>query len=102
MNPEQQNRASDRDAEDQELKQLKHLLRQAIPPLPSDQLEPRADLWPQLRVRIESQSNWDRGANSNRERRRTRVPWFDWALAALAAAALLIFPGIIPALLYHF
>jgi hypothetical protein len=31
-----------------------------------------------------------------------RVPWFDWALAALAGAALLIFPGIIPALFYHF
>lgn len=102
MNPEQQNRASDGDAQDQELKPLKHLLGQAMPSLPSDQLEPRADLWPQLRARIESQSNWDRGANSHRERRRIRVPWFDWALAALAAAALLIFPGIIPALLYHF
>ena len=43
-------------------------------------------------------------ANSHRESSRihARVPWFDWALAALAAAALLIFPGIIPALLYHF
>jgi len=30
-----------------------------------------------------------------------RIPWFDWVLAALASAALIFFPGAIPALLYH-
>jgi hypothetical protein len=30
-----------------------------------------------------------------------RVPWFDWALAVILSAALLLFPGAIPALLYH-
>jgi len=29
------------------------------------------------------------------------VPWFDWVLAGLASAALICFPGVIPALLYH-
>ena len=101
MKPRQQKRGIDGDPYEEELKQLEHLLRRAIPPLAPDQLEPRADLWPQLRARIESQSTTDREANSNIGRH-TRVPWFDWALAALAAAALLIFPGIIPALLYHF
>ena len=100
MNPEQQKRASDKDAQEDELNQVTHLLRQAMPPLPSEQLEPRADLWPQLRAHIESQSTADRSANPDRGS--IRVPWFEWALAALAAAALLIFPGIIPALLYHF
>jgi hypothetical protein len=30
-----------------------------------------------------------------------RFPWFDWVLAALASAALIFFPGVIPAVLYH-
>jgi hypothetical protein len=29
------------------------------------------------------------------------VPWFDWALAAILCAVLIVFPGSIPALLYH-
>jgi hypothetical protein len=29
------------------------------------------------------------------------VPWFDWALLGITAAALLFFPALIPALLYH-
>jgi hypothetical protein len=84
VNPNEKKRASDKDRlkqKDQEFAELNHLLRQATPPLSADQLEPRIDLWPRLRSHID---------------------WFDWALAALAAAALLIFPGIIPALLYHF
>jgi hypothetical protein len=87
-----------------ELKQIKHLLRQAIPPLSPGQLQPRADLWPQLRARIESHLVADHAANANHAPSsiRIRVSWFDWALAALAAAALIFYPGIIPALLYHF
>jgi hypothetical protein len=107
VNPKDQNRTNNKDAQQldpNELNQLKHLLHQSIPPFSADRLEPRADLWPQLRARINSQSELVRPANSNRESTPTqvRIPWFDWALAALAAAALIFFPGIIPALLYHF
>jgi hypothetical protein len=31
----------------------------------------------------------------------SRVPWFDWALAGILSIILLLFPGAIPALLYH-
>ena len=106
MNPEEKNRGSDADTqagERDELNQIKHLLRQAIPPLPPDQLQPRTDLWPQLHARIESQLAADRTANTGSTSSiRIRVTWFDWALAALAAAALIFYPGMIPALLYHF
>jgi hypothetical protein len=106
VNPEGKDRVNDTSSAGQELNDLtevKHLLRQAMPPLPSDQLESRNDLWPQLRARIESQHIADRSAaNIHRESPRIRVAWFDWALAALATAALILFPGIIPALLYHF
>ena len=101
MNHEDQNRTSDK-ARERELNNLKRLLRQAMPALRADQLEPRSDLWPQLRARLDSQLA-DRAASSNRISYGTpiRVPWFDWALAALAIATLFFFPGIIPALLYH-
>ena len=107
MNPEEKNRASNADTQAQErdeLNQIKHLLRQAVPPLPPAQLEPHTDLWPQLRSRIESQVTADQAASINPGSSgiRIRVHWFDWALAALATAALLFFPGIIPSLLYHF
>jgi hypothetical protein len=102
LNPKEQNRFRDQ-ARERELTDLKRLLRQAMPPLQADQLEPRSDLWPQLRARLDSQ-HADRAASSNRTSYGTpiRVPWFDWALAALAVATLFFFPGIIPALLYHF
>lgn len=104
MNPKDQNRSNDENAQEREIKQLKLLLRQAMPPLPPDQLEPRIDLWPQLRARIESEQPADPTTSPDRSSStiRIRVPWFDWALAALAAAALFFFPGVIPALLYHF
>ncbi len=74
-----------------------------MPPVPPDQLTPHTDLWPQLRARIESERNAVHAAtNIHRESPGIRIAWFDWALAALAAAALIFFPGIIPALLYHF
>ena len=106
MNREEKNRAGREDATAQErsdLSEIKHLLRQAMPPVPPDQLEPHIDLWPQLRARIESEHNSLHGATDiRRESPGIRITWFDWALAALAAAALIFFPGIIPALLYHF
>jgi hypothetical protein len=66
-------------------KELQALLKQALPPVKNTEL-PR-DLWPQMLRRLDA--------------RPLRVPWFDWALAAVLAAALLFFPGTIPALLYH-
>ena len=64
---------------------LRELLKQSIPPAPNTEL--RRDLWPHMLEKLGGQP--------------VRVPWFDWALAGLAGAALIFFPGIIPALLYH-
>jgi hypothetical protein len=66
-------------------KDIQELLKQAITPWSDTQL--RRDLWPEMLKRLDEQP--------------VRVPWFDWALAALLSAALLLFPGAIPALLYH-
>jgi len=66
-------------------KEMKELLKQAIAPMKDGEL--RRDLWPQMLQRLSHQP--------------IRVPWFDWALAAILAALLLLFPGTIPALLYH-
>jgi hypothetical protein len=66
-------------------KELQELLRQAMTPVEDTEL-PR-DLWPEMLKRLEAPP--------------VRVPWFDWALAALLGAALVLFPGGIPALLYH-
>jgi hypothetical protein len=64
---------------------LKALLKDAI--LPVQYTELQRDLWPQMLCRLDEQP--------------LRVPWFDLALAAVLAASLLLFPGAIPALLYH-
>jgi hypothetical protein len=66
-------------------KELKALIQQALAPVKDTEL--RRDLWPQMLRRLDA--------------RPLRVPWFDWALAAAVAAALLFFPGAIPALLYQ-
>jgi hypothetical protein len=67
-------------------KHLCELLKQSIPSATDTEL--RRDLWPQMLQRLDQQKT-------------VRVPWFDWALAALASGALIFFPGVIPALLYH-
>jgi hypothetical protein len=64
---------------------VKTLLKKAIAPVQHTELQ--RDLWPQMLRRLDEQP--------------LRVPWFDWALAAVLAASLLLFPGAIPALLYH-
>jgi hypothetical protein len=69
-------------------KDLREMLKQAIAPVTATEL--RRDLWPQMLQRLDQ-----------RQQQTMRVSWFDWALAALAAAALLLFPGAVPALLYH-
>lgn len=64
---------------------LHELLRQALPPVGAPDL-PR-DLWPQLLRRMDERPPlWSR---------------LDWALAALLAAWILLFPETIPALFYH-
>ena len=68
-------------------KELRALLQREFPPLQNARL--RRDLWPQMLRRVDAQPE------------PLRVPWFDWALAAAVAAALLLFPNTIPALLYH-
>jgi TRAP-type uncharacterized transport system fused permease subunit len=71
---------------DREFQELGKKLREAIPPLRQPDLN--RDLWPAMLQKINEP--------------RVRVPWFDWLLAALAAAVLIFFPSAIPALLYHF
>jgi hypothetical protein len=76
------NKMNDQDTE----KEIKALLKQALEPMKNVELQ--RDLWPQMLHRLDAQQMF-------------RVPWFDWALAAALVAALLFFPGTIPALLYH-
>ncbi len=64
---------------------MREALRRAMPPLTDPELH--RDLWPEMLRRLEERS--------------VRVPWFDWALAALLAALFFIFPEVIPVLLYH-
>jgi hypothetical protein len=59
---------------------LRSLLRAALPPIA--ELDPRDDLWPLMLRRL--------------DRRPTSAPWFDFVLAGVAAAALLVFPRVIP------
>jgi len=68
-----------------ENEKLETLLRTAIVPI--DDSELKHDLWPQMLVRLEV------GV--------ARIPWFDWALAALVAGWILVDPQTILALLYH-
>jgi hypothetical protein len=65
---------------------LRDLLKRAIGPAGDTELH--RDLWPQMLQRFDHEQP-------------VPVPWFDWALAALAGAAVIFFPGVIPALLYH-
>jgi hypothetical protein len=66
-------------------KELQALVKREFPPIQNAELQ--RDLWPHMLRRLDAQP--------------LRVPWFDWALAAALAAALLFFPGAIPALLYQ-
>ena len=66
-------------------KEMKELLKQALTPMKDTEL--RRDLWPSMLQKLSRQP--------------VRVPWFDWALAALLGVVLFFFPQAIPALLYH-
>lgn len=69
-------------------REVKELLKQAIAPVKDTEL--RRDLWRRMLRKLDEQPAFA-----------TNVPWFDWALAAILSAVLLLFPGTIPALLYH-
>jgi hypothetical protein len=69
-------------------KEIEALLKGAIAPVKDCEL-PR-DLWPQMLRKLDEQPTPV-----------LHVPWFDWALAGILGAALFLFPGAIPALLYH-
>ena len=71
---------------DQHYTDIKAKLRSALPSAQKTELD--RDLWPAMLQRL--------------SRSPVRVPWFDWLLGAAATAALIFFPGLIPALLYHF
>ena len=78
--------SKDMDSKTQENeKELQALLQREFPPLQNAELQ--RDLWPQMLRRLDA--------------RPLRLPWFDWVLAAAVAAALLLFPNAIPALLYQ-
>ena len=72
----------------EEIKNMKELLKQAVAPVPDGEL--RRDLWPEMLAKLDEQPL---PVHS--------IPWFDWVLAAILSAALILFPGSIPALLYH-
>jgi hypothetical protein len=73
--------------------EIRELLKSAISPVNDTELT--RDLWPQMLRKLDQQPTaMDLAAIFN-------VPWFDWALAAILSALLIVFPGVIPALLYH-
>ena len=71
--------------EQEEERKLRAFLKREFSPLQNTGLQ--RDLWPQMLRRLDAQP--------------FRVSWFDWVLAAAVAAALLLFPNAIPALLYQ-
>ena len=66
-------------------KEIKELLKRSIAPVADTEL--RHDLWPEMLKKLSHQP--------------VSVPWFDWALAVIFSALLIVFPEVIPTLLYH-
>jgi hypothetical protein len=66
--------------------QIKTLLRSALPPVGHAALE--RDLWPGMLARMHSAAV-------------IRFGWFDWAVAGLVTASLLLFPDLVPHFLYQ-
>jgi hypothetical protein len=67
---------------------MQAFLKSSLPPIGS--AGPPRDLWPDMLKRIE--------ANAGEKIAFTPL---DWAIAGLIAVSVFIFPGLIPALLYH-
>lgn len=70
---------------DKEIREIQSLLKDAFPPLPNAELQ--RDLW------LDMQERMNRPA--------IRLAWWDWALLAAATTVILLFPAMLPALLYH-
>jgi len=70
---------------EREIVKLKKLLKNTLDPAGDAEL--RRDLWPEMLRRLDE--------------RPVRVPWWDWALLVGVVALFCLFPGTIPALLYH-
>jgi hypothetical protein len=71
---------------------LAAMLRNASSPVDED-AEPNRDLWPEMRARLNQQSDVASRLRS--------VPWFDWALAGGVAVFAVAFPVAVPVLLYY-
>lgn len=63
--------------------EIRAALKRSFPPV-NQQLA--HDLWPDVLKKVNA---------------RTAVPWYDWALGALTAAMMLLFPRIIFVFVYH-
>jgi hypothetical protein len=70
---------------EREMGDLKKLLKESLPRVSDIKLQ--RDLWPAMQQRFAEH--------------KLRVPWWDWVLLACASLLIWLFPGIIPALLYH-
>ena len=70
---------------DREMEEIKKLLKETLPPVRDAELG--RDLWQAMLQRLAAPP--------------VHVPWWDWVLLAGAAATILFFPGVIPALLYQ-
>ncbi|HXY01283.1 MAG TPA: hypothetical protein VEI54_10205 [Candidatus Limnocylindrales bacterium] len=70
---------------EREREEIKRLLKEFVPA--AGQTELGRDLWPTMLKRLEQQP--------------IRMPWWDWALLAGVTVLFCLFPGMIPALLYH-
>ena len=64
---------------------IRKLLQDTVPSV--DDTGPPRDLWPQVLRRLDEAP--------------ARVPWFDWVLAGVLAALLVLSPEVIPALFYY-
>lgn len=72
-------------------KSIRHLLRQAVPPVAAES-EPQHGLWPTLRHKLN-----ERPAAEVR----SKWIWFDLALAAGLAVVTVAFPASIPLIIYY-
>lgn len=70
---------------DEEIKKIQSLLKETFPPLANAELQ--RDLWLDMQEKM--------------NRPTIRLAWWDWALLAGATTVILLFPAMIPALLYH-
>ena len=70
---------------EREIEEMKKLLTREMKPVGRAELQ--RDLWPSMLEKLA------RGVAG--------VPWWDWALLAGTGLALWLFPGMVPALLYH-